>query len=220
VDFPSSPVLNQIYTFGDKTWKWNGVAWLIQASALTAFTNTFTGTGAQTAFTMTQSVISVNDISVTVNGLDQLPTTHYTVSGTTLTFVVAPQNGSNIMVRRTGGTTGATGPAALVPIELAVSAIGRPSAGQVLARYIATRAATFDQSLCRGSARVASTATVAVTVKKNGSSIATFTFAASATATVSVSNTALVAGDIITFEAPASQDSTLEDIAVTLAGQR
>lgn len=27
IDFPSSPSLNDIYSFGDKTWKWNGYAW-------------------------------------------------------------------------------------------------------------------------------------------------------------------------------------------------
>ena len=27
VDFPSSPTLNDIYTFGGKSWQWNGAAW-------------------------------------------------------------------------------------------------------------------------------------------------------------------------------------------------
>lgn len=27
VDFPSSPTLNQTYTYGENTWKWNGTAW-------------------------------------------------------------------------------------------------------------------------------------------------------------------------------------------------
>ncbi|NCA21331.1 MAG: hypothetical protein EBS86_09375 [Crocinitomicaceae bacterium] len=27
IDFPDSPVLNQTYTFGNYTWKWNGLGW-------------------------------------------------------------------------------------------------------------------------------------------------------------------------------------------------
>jgi len=28
IDFPSSPTLNQTYTFNGRTWKWNGTAWV------------------------------------------------------------------------------------------------------------------------------------------------------------------------------------------------
>jgi hypothetical protein len=27
IDFPSSPSLNQVYTFDDKSWYWNGSGW-------------------------------------------------------------------------------------------------------------------------------------------------------------------------------------------------
>jgi hypothetical protein len=27
IDFPSTPALNEIYTFGGRSWQWNGVAW-------------------------------------------------------------------------------------------------------------------------------------------------------------------------------------------------
>lgn len=32
IQFPSSPVLDQTYTLGIKTWKWNGYAWDLQSS--------------------------------------------------------------------------------------------------------------------------------------------------------------------------------------------
>ena len=28
LDFPTSPVLNELYTFGGKTWKWDGAGWV------------------------------------------------------------------------------------------------------------------------------------------------------------------------------------------------
>ena len=29
IDFPNSPSLNQTYTVGDRTWKWNGSVWAV-----------------------------------------------------------------------------------------------------------------------------------------------------------------------------------------------
>lgn len=29
IDFPSSPALNQVYTFGTRSWVWNGVGWTV-----------------------------------------------------------------------------------------------------------------------------------------------------------------------------------------------
>lgn len=29
LNFPTSPQTNDIYTLGDKTWKWNGNAWVL-----------------------------------------------------------------------------------------------------------------------------------------------------------------------------------------------
>jgi hypothetical protein len=38
MNFPSSPTLNQTYTYANKTWRWNGTAWnivpLVQAPAI------------------------------------------------------------------------------------------------------------------------------------------------------------------------------------------
>ena len=32
IDFPSSPTINQIYTFGGRSWQWNGTGWDIYSS--------------------------------------------------------------------------------------------------------------------------------------------------------------------------------------------
>jgi hypothetical protein len=65
-------------------------------------TDTFSGTGAQVAFTMTVAPANTSSIIVAVTGVVQDPST-YSVSGTTLTFSAAPPSGtSNISVRYLG----------------------------------------------------------------------------------------------------------------------
>jgi len=64
--------------------------------------DTFSGTGAQVAFTMTVAPANTSSIIVAVTGVVQDPST-YSVSGTTLTFSAAPPSGtSNISVRYLG----------------------------------------------------------------------------------------------------------------------
>ena len=65
-------------------------------------TDTFNGTGSQTAFTLQLAPASTNSIIVAVSGVVQDPAT-YSVSGTTLTFSAAPPSGTgNISVRFLG----------------------------------------------------------------------------------------------------------------------
>jgi hypothetical protein len=58
----------------------------------------FTGDGSDTTFTI-DAGRAVNDVLVIVNGLTLVPTTDYTISGTTLTFATAPANLAEITVR-------------------------------------------------------------------------------------------------------------------------
>jgi hypothetical protein len=85
-------------TVGAIEW-YNGTSW---QSASTQFTvvvdNQFTGTGSQTAFTLTQSATTAQCI-VSINGVIQIPTLAYSVSGTTLTFTEAPTSTDTIDVR-------------------------------------------------------------------------------------------------------------------------
>ena len=50
----------------------------------------FTGNSVQTDFIMTQSETFANAVVVTIGGVYQIPTTHYTVTGTTISFTSAP----------------------------------------------------------------------------------------------------------------------------------
>ena len=68
------------------------------STTLTYASGTATGNGSTTAFTIS-SGRSVEDVLVFVNGFQLTPTTDYTISGTTLTFVTAPANNAEITFR-------------------------------------------------------------------------------------------------------------------------
>lgn len=76
---------------------YNGSAWVdavtVTPSNLTA--DTFSGTGAQTTFTLSATPPSVQSCFVFISGVRQRPTTDYTVAGTTLTFATPPTSGSS-----------------------------------------------------------------------------------------------------------------------------
>ncbi len=80
----------------------------IKAFALSGFNkNNFTGTGSQTAFTLNAAVNEENMTFVFLEGIYQDKST-YSISGSTLTFVTAPQNGYGIEVMVLGAISAAT----------------------------------------------------------------------------------------------------------------
>lgn len=68
------------------------------ATTMTYTKGTFTGDGSTTTITI-DSGRAVDDVLVFVNGICLVPTDDYTISGTTLTFALAPVNGAEITVR-------------------------------------------------------------------------------------------------------------------------
>jgi len=58
----------------------------------------YTGDGSTTTFTVTDGV-TVDNTLVIIEGLTMLPTTDYTISGTTLTFTTAPSANDKIDIR-------------------------------------------------------------------------------------------------------------------------
>ena len=68
------------------------------AVTLTYSSGTATGDGSTTGFTI-NSGRAVADVLVMVNGVTLVPTTDYTISGTTLTFATAPAASAEIVYR-------------------------------------------------------------------------------------------------------------------------
>jgi len=80
----------------------------VKALALSGFEkNNFTGNGSQTAFTLNQTVNEENMTFVFIQGVYQDKST-YGISGATLTFVTAPQNGYTIEVMVLGSISAST----------------------------------------------------------------------------------------------------------------
>ena len=66
----------------------------------------FTGDGNNTDFILSSNASVQNNIIVSVNGLLQIPTTHYSVTGNTLSFTSAPRANSKIEARNLGSQAG------------------------------------------------------------------------------------------------------------------
>lgn len=85
---------------------YDGTGWTDTDVSFTVITSdVFDGDGSTVGFTLLQSG-TTSGVIVSINGVVQLPTTAYTVSGTTLTFTEAPATGDKIEVR--GITTTST----------------------------------------------------------------------------------------------------------------
>lgn len=111
------------------------------------------------------------------------------------------------------------------PYDIGFFYSGKPTNGQEVFRMEAVRDFTHPDpgTGSTGEARVASTGNVAFSAKRNGVQYATVTFNISATGTWAfdaASDEDFVAGDTLTFTAPATADTTLEDIAIFLKGIR
>ena len=108
--------------------------------------------------------------------------------------------------------------------DLGLTWPGTLPASQVLLRYPFPRAVDFPAGLTgsRGVAAVAATATTTLDLRKNGASVGSVQYAAGATtATFTMASvTSFAAGDVLTVHAPASADTTLADIGLSLAGTR
>ena len=93
LDFPSNPALNEIYTYGGRSWQWNGTAWDVYnaASGLTQYVSQLNG--------LCGSINIAAGTSISV-----------TPSGNTLTIAYTGSGGGGSGGIGATGATGATGP--------------------------------------------------------------------------------------------------------------
>ena len=102
------------------------------SQAFASGTDTFSGTGSQTVFTLSRNVASVNDILVIVNNVEQQPNT-YSVAGNILTFSGPPSSGSsNVYVRYLSTNIQTIGLSQGVVGASQLSATGTPSSSTYL----------------------------------------------------------------------------------------
>jgi hypothetical protein len=88
---------------------YNGADWDIITTQFTVITSeTFNGNDSTSVFTLAGTSTTAATV-VAINGVLQIPTTAYSVSGTTLTFTEAPATGDVIDVRRLATTSVVTG---------------------------------------------------------------------------------------------------------------
>jgi hypothetical protein len=97
-------------TTGNAIEWYTGSAWVAASTSFTVIADQqFNGTGSQTIFTLSEAQ-TTNSCIVSINGVVQIPTLAYAVTGgTTLTFTEAPASGEVIDVRKLTTTATVTG---------------------------------------------------------------------------------------------------------------
>ena len=69
------------------------------AAIANAVSQTFTGDGFSQSFSLAQFVLNQNNVLITINGIVQVPTLHYTINSSNLTFTTAPFSNSVVEAR-------------------------------------------------------------------------------------------------------------------------
>lgn len=136
------------------------------------------------------------------------------------TFVMPSQTSCSFSSN--GTTYNISACTAVFPYDLGVDFSGKPGNSQQYS-FIASRAFQLPASLTGSKAWIGTnpTATLTMTLNKNGSSIGTVVFSTSGVPTITFASAVTFAiGDVLTIVAPASADATGADIALTLNGVR
>ena len=92
---------------------WSPVTGASGGSPVNATSQTFTANGSQATFTLSASIADAKNVIVTLDGLTQIPSTHYNISGTSLAFTSTPITNTIIEARdlssmQGSGSSGAT----------------------------------------------------------------------------------------------------------------
>lgn len=109
------------------------------------------------------------------------------------------------------------------PVDVALFVGGKPDNAELVMYIPFNRTVVFPAGLATSHAKanVASTSTKVFDIQKNGASVGSITFTASVTGVFAMAaQQTFNAGDTLGVVAPASQDATLADIGINIAGTR
>lgn len=81
------------------TWSAPGLISTSNSIYATMYADVFTGNGTTINWTLTTDPVTVKNLDVSINGVTQVPTTDYTISGTTFTTTTAAPLGAVILVK-------------------------------------------------------------------------------------------------------------------------
>ena len=183
--------------------------------------DSFTATAGQTAFTLTETPLNAQSISVFVNGIYQKPTTNFTVSGTTLTLTAGAVAGDEVDVIhhtiRTTVTHVADGSVTSEKLDTNIQVSG--TLGVTGATTLSSTAAITGNTTVGGTLGVTGTSTLTGNVTAGGNLTVTGNLTVSG-ATTTINSTTLTVDDknieIASVDSPT--DVTATDAGITIKG--
>ena len=183
--------------------------------------DSFTATAGQTAFTLTETPLNAQSISVFVNGIYQKPTTNFTVSGTTLTLTAGAVAGDEIDVIhhtiRTTVTHVADGSVTSGKLDTNIQVAG--TLGVTGATTFSSTAAITGNTTVGGTLGVTGTSTLTGNVTAGGNLTVTGNLTVNGTQTTINTATLDVEDKNIEIAKVASpSDTTAADAGITIKG--
>jgi hypothetical protein len=112
IDFPTSPTLNQEYTYLGRTWLWNGSGWEVKATQAVFTDPVITGTIKEDVFTITDAAAFEVDpgngsVQLITLGASRTPKATNFLAGEAITLMVA--DGTAFTLTWTDATWGTGG---------------------------------------------------------------------------------------------------------------
>lgn len=168
------------------------------------------------AFSSTRAItgLSFNGITGLGTGANQAAPGNHTHTYDVTSFGAGSGAASGSTLRASSGTTYGW---AETPYPFNITCTPKPAASQKLLIFVADRPFRVKSTGHKGKCYTNPTSSSAdLTLKRNGTSFGTLTFTTAGAFNISVTETSFAVDDILTVEAPSSQNSTFADFGVTI----